>query len=45
MKIILHDGTIIKCWKIEPSLKQGYIVINEEHGIPLANIICIVKED
>ena len=44
MKIIMVDGRRIKCWKIEPSLKPGYIVVNEEYAVALVDIICIVKE-
>ena len=44
MKIILYDGTIIKCWKIEPSLKQGYLVIDEDYSVKVENIMCIVED-
>ena len=44
MKIHLIDGTIIKAWKIEPSIKSGYIVVNEEFSIALVDIHCIIPE-
>lgn len=44
MSIHLMDGTIIKAWKIEPSLKSGYIVVNEEFAIALVDIHCIILD-
>lgn len=45
MIIILVDGQQIRCEKIEPSLIDGYIVINEGFSIKISDVDCIVKED
>lgn len=42
MIIVLFDGSRKECRKIEPSLKPGYIVIDEEYSMPLSDIICVV---
>ena len=42
MRIIMVDGRRIDCKKIEPSLKPGYVVIDEDYAIALIDIICIV---
>ena len=44
MRIHLYDGTIIKAWKIESSLKPGYIVVNEEFSLALVDIHCIISD-
>lgn len=44
MTIVLFDGKRIDCWKIEPSIKQGYIVIDEEYSIALIDVRCIVPK-
>ena len=42
MCIYLFDDTIIEAWKIEPSLKPGYIVVNEDFSLALKDIQCII---
>ena len=44
MRIHLYDGSIIKAWKIEVSIKPGYLVINEEFSIALVDIHCIIPD-
>lgn len=44
MKILLWDGTTIKCWKIEPSLKAGKLVIDEDYSILIEDIVCIMED-
>lgn len=43
MKILLWDGTI-KCWKIEPSIKAGKLVIDEDYSICIEDIVCIMED-
>lgn len=44
MTIVLFDGRRINCRKIEPSLKEGFIVIDEDYSLSLKDIICIVSK-
>ena len=47
MKLILitDEGLkIVECQKIEPSLKPGYFVIDEDHAVKVENIKCIEEE-
>lgn len=44
MRIHLYDGRVIKAWKIEPSIKPGYLVINEEFSLALFDIHCIISD-
>ena len=44
MLIHMYDGSFIKAWKIEPSIKSGYLVINEEFSIAILDIHCIIPD-
>ena len=47
MKLILITDEGIErreCSKIEPSLKSGYLVIDEEYSVNVENIKCIVDD-
>lgn len=47
MKLILITDEGIErreCHKIEPSLKAGYLVIDEDYSIKVENIMCIVED-
>lgn len=47
MKLILITDEGIErreCSKIEPSLKPGYLVIDDEYSVNVVNIMCIVDD-
>ena len=45
MKIIMWDGEVKRCRKIEPAtLNPGKIIIDEDETVDLREIIKIVKE-
>ena len=44
MIIVLFDGSRKECRKIEPSLKPGYIVVDEDYSMALIDIRCIISK-
>lgn len=47
MKLILITDEGIECMeihKIEPSLKPGYLVIDEDYAVKVKDIMCIVED-
>lgn len=47
MKLILITDEGIErreCHKIEPSLKLGYLVIDEDYTVKVEDVMCIVEE-
>lgn len=47
MKLVLITDEGIesrKIHKIEPSLKPGYLVIDEDYAVSVEDIMCIVEE-
>ena len=47
MKLVLITDEGIErrdCHKIEPSIKPGYLVIDEDHAVKIENIMCIEED-